>query len=240
MGAEALARWNHPDEGLLPPARFLPLVEGSDLEIPFGEWVVEAALAQLDAWRIIGLNMPLSINISARHLQSGSFAEILTRQLAGHPMVSADLLEIEITESAALTDLDAVIDLVVCLRRIGVAVALDDFGTGYSSLTYLRRLPVDTLKIDRSFVHGMMGDSGDLAIVQGVIGLAQSFGRSVVAEGVETPEQGAMLLRMGCSLAQGYGIAPPMPGSAMAPWAMQWKPPALWQDSPSRTVAQPV
>lgn len=239
VGVEALARWNHPEEGLLPPAKFLHLVEGSDLEIPFGEWVVEAALVQLDAWRAIGLRMPVSINISARHLQSGSFAEILTRQLAGHPLVSAGMLEIEITESAALTDLDAVIEVVSSLRRIGVMVALDDFGTGYSSLTYLRRLPVDTLKIDRSFVHGMMRDRGDLAIVQGVVGLAQSFGRSVVAEGVETPEQGAMLLRLGCTLAQGYGIAAPMPAPALAAWALQWQPPALWQESTPR-LTQPI
>lgn len=239
VGAEALARWNHPDEGLLPPARFLPLIEGSDLEIPFGEWVVEAALEQLDAWGSAGLHMPLSINISARHLQSGSFAEILVRQLAGHPMVSTRLLEIEITESAALTDLDAAIEVVDTVRRTGVSVALDDFGTGYSSLTYLRRLPVDTLKIDRSFVHGMMSDRGDLAIVQGVIGLAQSFGRSVVAEGVETPEQGAMLLRLGCTLAQGYGIAQPMPATALAAWTLQWRPPAVWQDAAPRVV-QPV
>jgi diguanylate cyclase (GGDEF)-like protein/PAS domain S-box-containing protein len=238
VGAEALARWNHPEHGVLAPARFLPLIEGSDLEIPFGEWVIEAALAQLDAWRLAGLRMPLSINISARHLQSGAFADTLTRQLAGTPSVPAALLEIEITESAALTDLDAAIEVVESLRRIGVTVALDDFGTGYSSLTYLRRLPVDTLKIDRSFVHHMMNDSGDLAIVQGVIGLAQSFGRSVVAEGVETPEQGAMLLRMGCTLAQGYGIAAPMPADALAGWAQQWQTPAMWQQEGSARLAQ--
>jgi diguanylate cyclase (GGDEF)-like protein/PAS domain S-box-containing protein len=240
VGAEALARWNHPQDGVLSPARFLPLIEGSDLEIPFGEWVIETALAQLDAWRLAGLRMPLSINISARHLQSDNFGATLTRLLAGYPQVPAAALEIEITESAALTDLDAAISVVDSLRRIGVTVALDDFGTGYSSLTYLRRLPVDTLKIDRSFVHHMMNDSGDLAIVQGVIGLAQSFGRSVVAEGVETPEQGAMLLRMGCTLAQGYGIAAPMPAQSLAGWAQQWQTPAAWQDDKAARMAQPI
>jgi EAL domain-containing protein (putative c-di-GMP-specific phosphodiesterase class I) len=218
IGAEALARWQHPDEGLLPPARFLPLIEGSDLEIAFGEWVVHRALAQLDAWCALGQHLPLSINISARHLQSDSFAATLARQLAGHPTVAAGLL-----------DLDAAIQVLGQLRALGVTVALDDFGTGYSSLTYLRRLPVNTLKIDRSFVHGAMNDQGDLAIVQGIVGLAQSFGRQVVAEGVETPEQGDMLLRTGCVLAQGYGIAAPMPAAALAGWAASWQPPHSWR-----------
>ena len=112
---------------------------------------------------------------------------------------------------------------------MGVAVSLDDFGTGYSSLTYLRRLPMDTLKIDQSFVHGMMGDPGDLAIVQGVIDLTRSFGYRVIAEGVETVEQGQMLLQLGCPQAQGYCIARPMPLDMFIDWAAQWQPPAGWR-----------
>ena len=126
-------------------------------------------------------------------------------------------------------DLSAVADTLNALRAMGVTVALDDFGTGYSSLTYLRRLPMDTLKIDQSFVHGMMGDPGDLAIVQGVIGLARSFGYRVIAEGVETVEQGQMLLQLGCLQAQGYCIARPMPLEDFIGWTPTWQPPAGWQ-----------
>ena len=138
------------------------------------------------------------------------------------------MVEIEITESAALYDLHAVTGTLESLRALGVAVSLDDFGTGYSSLTYLRRLPMDTLKIDQSFVHGMMNDPGDLAIVQGVIGLARSFGYRVIAEGVETIEQGQMLLQLGCPQAQGYCIGKPMPLEDFVGWTRTWQPPAGW------------
>ncbi|KRB28690.1 EAL domain-containing protein [Acidovorax sp. Root70] len=229
VGAEVLSRWLHPERGLVPPGEFLPLLEGTDLEIGFGEWVAEAALTVLEQLQDRGLPMPLSINIAAQHLQQPGFADWLAGCLARHPGVPAHLVEIEITESAALYDLSAVADTLNALRAMGVSVALDDFGTGYSSLTYLRRLPMDTLKIDQSFVHGMMGDPGDLAIVQGVIGLARSFGYRVIAEGVETVEQGQMLLQLGCLQAQGYCIARPMPLEAFIGWTSSWQPPAGWQ-----------
>ena len=173
--------------------------------------------------------MPLSINIAAQHLQQPGFAPWMAQCLARHPKVPTHLVEIEITESAALYDLSAVAATLTELRTMGVTVSLDDFGTGYSSLTYLRRLPMDTLKIDQSFVHGMMGDPGDLAIVQGVIGLARSFGYRVIAEGVETVEQGQMLLQLGCTQAQGYCIARPMPLEDFIGWTPAWQPPAGWQ-----------
>jgi EAL domain-containing protein (putative c-di-GMP-specific phosphodiesterase class I) len=231
VGAEALARWLHPQRGLVPPGEFLPLLEGTELEIGFGEWVVETAFSYLEQLLARGLRLPLGINISAQHLQSPGFASWMAQCAARHSGVSASLLEIEITESAALYDLSAVADTLAALRALGVAVSLDDFGTGYSSLTYLRRLPMDTLKIDQSFVHGMMGDPGDLAIVQGVIGLARSFGYRVIAEGVETVEQGQMLLQLGCIQAQGYCIARPMPLEDFIGWVPQWQPPAGWQRS---------
>ncbi len=229
VGAEALARWLHPERGIVSPGDFLPLLEGSGLEISFGEWVVEAALTVLEQLQGSAMPMPLSINISAQHLQQPGFAPWMAECLGRHSRVPAHLVEIEITESAALYDLLAVTATLQELRGLGVAVSLDDFGTGYSSLTYLRRLPMDTLKIDQSFVHGMMNDPGDLAIVQGVIGLARSFGYRVIAEGVETIEQGQMLLQLGCTQAQGYCIARPMPLQAFMDWTAQWQPPAGWK-----------
>ena len=229
VGAEALSRWQHPERGIVSPGEFLPLLEGTELEIGFGEWVVEAALVILEQLQHRSMPMPLSVNIAAQHLQHAGFAEWMAQCLERHPSVPAHLIEIEITESAALYDLTAVAGALTDLRALGVSVSLDDFGTGYSSLTYLRRLPMDTLKIDQSFVHGMMGDPGDLAIVQGVIGLARSFGYRVIAEGVETVEQGQMLLQLGCMQAQGYCIARPMPPEHFIEWADAWVAPTGWQ-----------
>ncbi|MFT4241134.1 MAG: EAL domain-containing protein [Acidovorax sp.] len=229
VGAEALSRWQHPQRGVVPPGEFLPLLEGTDLEITFGEWAIETALATLERLQDSALAMPVSVNVGAQHLQAPGFADWMARCLARHPGVPAHMVEIEITESAALYDLAAVAHALTDLRALGVTVSLDDFGTGYSSLTYLRRLPMDTLKIDQSFVHGMMGDAGDLAIVQGVIGLARSFGYHVIAEGVETVEQGQLLLQLGCTQAQGYCIARPMPLDAFIDWVRAWQPPAAWR-----------
>jgi diguanylate cyclase (GGDEF)-like protein/PAS domain S-box-containing protein len=229
VGAETLARWRHPERGLLSPGVFLPFLEGTELEITFGQWVFGEALRMVEALCQHKRRLPLSINVAAQHLQQPGFAQWVQAQIAKHPMVTPDLVELEVTESAALYDVEHVAAELHTLREHGVSVALDDFGTGYSSLTYLRRLPMDTLKIDQSFVHGMMGDPGDLAIVQGVIGLARSFGHRVIAEGVETTEQGQMLLRMGCTLAQGYRVARPMPLEEFVPWVDQWALPTEWQ-----------
>jgi diguanylate cyclase (GGDEF)-like protein/PAS domain S-box-containing protein len=228
IGSEALARWQHPKQGLLPPGEFLAQIEGSNLEIPFGEWVIQASLALLQAWMDDGLTLPLSLNISARHLQSANFADRVRQLLGQQQNVPAYLIELEITESAALTDIHAVSHTLNLLRAMGLKIAIDDFGTGYSSLTYLRMLPVDTLKIDRSFVCGMMTDPGDMAIVNGVIGLSRSFGLSLIAEGVETAAQGRRLLDIGCRLAQGYGVAKPMPAADFARWVKHWKAPSEW------------
>lgn len=229
IGAEALARWNHPERGLLSPAEFLPLIEGTELDTPFGAWVVQAGLALLKRLGAAGLPLPLSINISAPHLQQSNFSSWMAAQLATCPEVPAHLLDIEITETAALLQIDNVAQTLRELRALDMTISLDDFGTGYSSLTYLRRLPLNTLKIDQSFVRGMVEEAGDLAIVQGVIGLARSFGYSVIAEGVETEEQGRMLLQMGCDQAQGYFIARPMPVGQLLAWACDWQAPVSWR-----------
>jgi EAL domain-containing protein (putative c-di-GMP-specific phosphodiesterase class I) len=206
----------------------LPEIESSELNIAFGEWVIDSALALLQRWVAQGTTLALSINITARHLQTPAFSIHLAHKMAAYPQVPASQLEIEVTESGSLSDLDAAVNVIEQLHTLGIQVSLDDFGTGYSSLTYLRRLPVDTLKIDQSFVRDMLTDMDDRAIVKGVIGLAQSFVLGVVAEGVETHEQGDMLLSMGCDVAQGYGIARPMPQADLPAWALQWERTSPW------------
>ena len=221
-GAEALIRWNHPELGLFLPSRFLPVLAGSPLEIELGEWVIETALDQLEAWHQAGLHWQLSVNISASHLQTTDFAWKLKRKILKHPHVIPGSLQIEVLETAALEDIPHVLDVFERCRKVGVNFALDDFGTGYSSLAYLGTLPVDTVKIDRSFVKNMLHDKGDRAIVQGVIALAKAFERKTVAEGVETAELFRELRQMGCGYAQGYGVAQPMPADALQAWAEQW------------------
>ena len=223
LGLEALLRWRHPREGLIAPGRFLPLIEHTSLSERVGDWVFERAVEQLAAWRRAGLDLAVSVNVSARHLQSARFAERLRELLAAHPAVGPGRLELEVLETAALADVEYSATLMQRCRGFGVRFALDDFGTGYSTLTYLKRLPLDVLKIDRSFVHAMLDDPEDLAIVEGVIGLARTFGCSVVAEGVESAEQAARLVELGCPVGQGNGIAAPMPAEAVAGWVRGWR-----------------
>ena len=228
IGAEALIRWQHPQKGLLAPAEFLPLIEDHPLAVAVGEWVINTALIQIELWHFAGLDIPISVNVGARQLQQVDFVERLKFILAKHPQVSPTSLELEVLETSALADMVQVSQVIEECCRIGVMFALDDFGTGYSSLTYLKRLRVTTLKIDKSFVRDMLEDPDDQAILEGVIGLAAAFKRQVIAEGVETIEHGAALMNIGCELAQGYGIARPMPGADMPAWAAAWKPDAAW------------
>ncbi len=222
VGAEALIRWHHPERGVLAPAEFLYAIEGTRLEIELGDWVVSTALAQLEAWHQSGLPVELSINVSARQLQSEDFAWKLKRKMLRYPHVPKGALQIEVLETAALEDIPRVSDTIERCRKIGVGFALDDFGTGYSSLSYLGQLPVDTLKIDQSFISDMLQDEGDRAIVQGVIALSKAFQRKIVAEGVETEELFKALLEMGCEYGQGNGIAHPMPASELPAWLEKW------------------
>jgi diguanylate cyclase (GGDEF)-like protein/PAS domain S-box-containing protein len=228
IGAEALIRWQHPERGLLPPGVFLPIIEDHPISVELGEWVIATALAQMSEWRAEGLNLPVSVNVGARQLQQGNFMDRLAALLAVHPDLQPNALELEILETSALGDTAQIYDLIRACQAMGVCFALDDFGTGYSSLTYLKRLPAEMLKIDQSFVRDMLGDPDDLAIVKGVIGLALAFKRQVIAEGVETHAHGEMLLSQGCDLAQGYGIARPMPAAAMPDWVRNWQANAVW------------
>jgi EAL domain-containing protein (putative c-di-GMP-specific phosphodiesterase class I) len=227
-GAEALIRWQHPERGLLPPSKFLPIVEGHPLAIEIGEWVIETALSQMETWRQAGLVCPVSVNISVQQLQQADFSSRLGTILGAHPAIHPSSLEIEVLESSALPDMAQVSQVIHACGKLGVSFALDDFGTGYSSFAHLRRLPVDVLKIDQTFVRDMLDDPEDLTIVEGMLGLASAFRRKAVAEGVETIEQGLLLLRLGCRVAQGYGIAKPMPAGELPAWLTSWKPDSRW------------
>ncbi|HJW24338.1 MAG TPA: EAL domain-containing protein [Rhodocyclaceae bacterium] len=228
IGAEALLRWKHPDEGLMSPAEFLPLVEETDFSIVLGEWVIATALAQMRTWQLAGLELPVSVNISAKQLQSDGFVDRLQTFLSAQPQVPPQWLELEILETAALDDIHYVGQVIKRCQSLGLSFALDDFGTGYSSLAYFKRLPARLLKIDQSFIRDMLEDPEDLAIVDGVISLARAFRREVIAEGVETVEHGLRLLEMGCHLAQGYGIARPMPAESIPAWVRDYRPDHRW------------
>lgn len=228
IGAEALIRWQHPAKGLLSPAAFLPVIEDHTLSIEVGEWVIHTALKQIMLWQSIGLDIPVSVNIGARHLQQPNFVERLRKILSAYPDVKSDYLEIEVLETSALEDITRISDLIESCCRIGVRFALDDFGTGYSSLTYLKRLPVQVLKIDQSFVREMLDNTDDLVILNGIIGLSNAFNRLVIAEGVETVEHGEILLQLGCECAQGFGIARPMPADEMLGWSTNWCADSIW------------
>jgi diguanylate cyclase (GGDEF)-like protein len=228
IGAEALIRWRHPERGLLGPNQFLPVIENDPLAVVIGEWVIDSALTQVQAWRPEGLEIAVSVNVAARQLQQIDFVSRLHQILLAHPELSPSCLELEILETSALEDVAQLSGLIESCAKLGVRFALDDFGTGYSSLTHLKRLRAAMLKIDQSFVRDMLSDPDDMAILQGVIGLAAAFKCEVIAEGVESLEQSAALLQMGCDLAQGYGIAPPMPGAALPAWVSAWQAQPKW------------
>ncbi|MBB2485151.1 EAL domain-containing protein [Mitsuaria sp. WAJ17] len=228
QGVEALIRWNCPGRGLVQPGEFLPQLQSSRLELALGEWVIEEALSQAQRWREQGLDLRVSVNISPAHLQQPDFHDKLEQALRRHPGQVPRQFELEVLETAQIEDMDAAVAILKRCGELGVRFALDDFGTGYSSLTYLRKLPVQTLKIDQSFVRGMLGNADDMGIVEGVIRMARAFRMDVVAEGVETLEHGRILLQQGCRLMQGYGIGRPMPAQALAAWLLNWQIESPW------------
>ena len=240
VGAEALMRWRHPERGLLPPGEFLWQAADSELEIDLGEWVICTALHQLDQWQHTPGSLPddlcISVNLSGHQLLKPGFFNFLQRSLAEHPGVDPHHLELEILESAAIADMATAAHVMTQCRALGVRFALDDFGTGYSSLAYFRTLPVDVIKIDQSFVRDMLQDADDHGIVQSVVYLAHAFHRPVIAEGVETLAHAAALLRLGCHLGQGYGIARPMPAEQLQAWAADWQHQQLWRSLRSAIV----
>ena len=218
LGVEALIRWNHPERGVLSPQEFLPYINQTHLDSQVGEWVIAQAFAQLRQWQVLGREIPISINISPHHLERPDFIHHLTHQVWAHPTVPPRLLNLEILETLSLDNIQEVGEIIRSCRSLGIGVALDDFGTGYSSLAYLRQLPVSELKIDQSFVHGMVSKDTDRAIIQSILSLASAFDCQTVAEGIEDPSQYQLLLQLGCQAGQGYHIAYPMKADELIHW----------------------
>jgi len=209
-GMEALIRWEHPEAGLVPPSRFIPIAEESGLIVPIGLWVLEAACRQTRRWIDAGFGeLKLAVNLSVRQFKDAGLVSKIQNVLirTGLP---ADHLELEITESGLMNDIERGMEVLAELKSIGCTVAIDDFGTGYSSLSYLKRLPIDVLKIDRSFVMGLPQERSDLSIVTAVVGMARSLGLLTVAEGVESAEQLKTLVGIGCDEVQGYLLSRPL------------------------------
>ncbi len=217
-GVEALIRWHHPERGMVSPMEFIPIAESVGRIVELGEWVMRTACAQHVAWREAGLPaIPISVNLSAVQFKNDGLAETI-HAITSEFGVDPTYLELEITESTIIHNLDAVARQFEALHALGYKVLIDDFGTGYSSLAYLRRFPIDALKIDRSFVANMTENPDDASITGAIVSLARSLGIDVVAEGVETPEQLALLRRQGCTEVQGYLFKPPVPADDFVEW----------------------
>jgi diguanylate cyclase (GGDEF)-like protein/PAS domain S-box-containing protein len=217
IGAEALVRWNHPQQGLVSPATFIPLAEETGLILPLGQWILEAACAQIKSWESVHStrHLVLAVNVSARQLAADEFVTQVERLLLGTGITPARL-KLEITESMMLGNVEAVISIIRQLKALGVSFSMDDFGTGYSSLQYLKRLPLDQLKIDQSFVRDITTDSSDRALVGTIVAMAQSLRLTTIAEGVETQSQRELLSQQGCRSFQGYLFSRPVPIDAFA------------------------
>lgn len=239
IGVEALIRWQHPEKGLISPIEFLPLIENTEVEVQVGDWVIEQAMAQLELLNEQNVNIEMSVNISSMQLINAYFFDNLSEALNRHPNIDSHYFNLEVLESSSLGNL-ALINSIIsnCRDKLGVSIALDDFGTGYSSLSHLRKLPADIIKIDQSFVRDILVDPNDFAIIDGIIGLTRSFNRSVIAEGVESTEQGFMLLLMGCDNAQGYAISRPLPAGKLVDWIKEYRPNHSWQKSSNKKITR--
>jgi EAL domain-containing protein (putative c-di-GMP-specific phosphodiesterase class I) len=217
VGLEALLRWRHPTRGQLAPGDFIPLAEDSGTIVPVGRWVLQEACRQAKAWQERWPGTPplaIAVNLSARQLQHPAIVEEVGAALADAGLDPPSLV-LEITETVVMEELDAAVAILGQLRGLGVRLALDDFGTGYSSLSYLHRLPVDILKIDRTFIGGVAGSTEESALARAIVKLGQTLGLETVAEGVETAEQLACLRELGCQLGQGYHFARPLGPAAV-------------------------
>jgi diguanylate cyclase (GGDEF)-like protein len=218
-GVEALVRWRHPVRGLISPAHFIPVAEESGLIVPLGEWVLRHAFSQLKAWQEVGMpQLRMSINISALQFHQRSFPVFLRTQLAEYA-VDPRLVELELTESVLMQNVDDVLKTLQEIKALGVSLAIDDFGTGFSSLSYLRRFPIDRLKIDQSFVRDIEHSPANESIVRAIVALAGSLSLDIVAEGIETPSERAVLEHMRCLEGQGYLFARPLPAEDVVAWA---------------------
>jgi EAL domain-containing protein (putative c-di-GMP-specific phosphodiesterase class I) len=227
VGAEALLRWHHPDEGMVPPARFIPLAEETGLILPIGEWVLEQSCRQARQWREQGLPaFSMAVNLSARQFRQHDLAEVVARALRGNQL-DAGVLHLELTESMVMQHIDEALIMAQRLKSLGVSLSLDDFGTGYSSLNYLKRFPIDTIKIDRSFVRDIPTQPDNAAIASAVIAMARSLDIVVVAEGVELADQFKFLCGRNCDQIQGYYVSQPLVADAFAHFVNHWLHPTL-------------
>lgn len=218
MGVEALLRWKREDQQFISPAEFIPLAEESGLIIPIGAWVLRTACLQARSWHASGLGkLTMAVNISARQFQHPGFVRLVD-QILKETGLEPQYLELEITESVVMHDVEQTIATLIALRELQVKLSIDDFGTGYSSLSYLKRFPIHKLKVDQSFVRNMTRDTNDVAIIKSVIALGQSLNLQVIAEGVETPEQQALLAQFGCDEVQGYLYSRPVPAAELENW----------------------
>jgi EAL domain-containing protein (putative c-di-GMP-specific phosphodiesterase class I) len=216
-GVEALVRWRHPQQGLIPPDRFIPLAEQTGLIRPLTRWVLNSAVRQTRSWHDEGLMLSVAVNLSAHDLQDTELP-LRVGELLKRWNVGAEWLKLELTESALMADPSRALQVLTELCELGVRIAIDDFGTGYSSLGYLKRLPAHEIKIDRSFVADMAAEERDQAIVRSTIDLGHNLGLAAVAEGVEDQETLEMLSRLGCDLAQGFYLSRPLPAANIAEW----------------------
>lgn len=220
---EALIRWGHPKRGLISPDEFIPLAEQIGLIRPLTQWVLVSTMELLNIWKNLGITMPIAINISARNLQENDLIERVHRLIQQWD-INPNALEIEVTESSVMEDAEHALEVLHLLRDEGIPLSIDDFGTGYSSLAYLQRLPVQYIKIDKSFVGDMLSSHESLMIVRSTIDLAHDLGKEVIAEGVETQQHWDKLYELGCDKAQGYFIARPMPANDFLIWMKNYKP----------------
>jgi EAL domain-containing protein (putative c-di-GMP-specific phosphodiesterase class I) len=212
-GFEALVRWNHPNRGLVGPAEFIPVAEASDLILPIGRWTMFEAIRQTSAWIRTGVVPPdftIAVNLSTRQFADKDLVKDVRAALLAEDL-QPSRLEIEVTESSLIDNTEAALTTLNELKRLGIALDLDDFGMGYSSLSYLHRLPFDTLKVDRSFVIGLGADHESSAIARSIIALGAALKMKVLAEGIETANQAARLIAMGCTYGQGYHFSRPLP-----------------------------
>ena len=216
VGVEALIRWHHPELGLTPPGRFIPIAEACGSIVPIGEWVLHEACRQAAAWQAEGLPcMLMAVNLSAVQFRRGNLEETINRALSNSGLAPR-WLELELTESILLQDTALMLQLIQRPKAIGISLSIDDFGTGYSSLSYLRELDANKLKIDQSFIRDMVHNAGNASIVRAVVQMARSLGLRTIAEGVEEPLVIDLLRECGCDEAQGYHFAHPMPAEACA------------------------
>jgi len=211
IGLEALIRWNHPELGMIVPDRFIPLAEETGLIIPIGEWVIREYGLQISAWKAKGCQpLPVSINVSPVQLKRQNFSEVV-RQIIEETGVDSSLLELEVTETAIMQDTGFTTLTLQRFKEMGITICIDDFGTGYSSLSQLKRFPIDTLKIDKSFIVNIEKNTDDQSIVLAIISMAHSLGLKVVAEGVETSSQLSLLCEQGCQTMQVFYFSKPLP-----------------------------